>query len=654
MIATGIAPRFPHLFTPLQVRSMRIRNRIVHAAITTNLTTKDGYVTDHVKNYYEARAKGGVGLIEVEACYFDPIGTRLDFNLGIFDDSHLPGLRELTSLIHKHGAVCALQLNHGGRESTSEITGKQPVAPSAIPSGYTRVSEKADTPRPLMTWEVKEMVGQFVQAARRTYQAGFDCVAIHAAHGYLVHQFLNPEANKRGDEYGGSPENRARFLCEIIRGIREELGPDYPIMVKINANDYTPDGIKPEEAMTHARLIEEAGADILEVSVGVHASRPYMMVPTMYVPRGVNVPLAEAMKKFLKIPVCTVGRIVDAPMAEEVIASGKADLVALGRAMIADAEWASKVREGRLDDIRYCIACNDGCLERIHSHRGMTCTVNPAVGTSYEMRLPPAPRPKRVVVVGGGIAGLEAARVAHLRGHRVTLFERSHRLGGQMLLSFISPSRDELKGCTDFLDKTVRKLGIDLRVGTEATAEHVLELSPDVVILATGAVPKRPELKGIQRPQVVMYEDVLYGRVNVGQKCVVVGGGYVGAEVAEYLAEQGRQVMMCVKYGEVGKDEERTNRIQLLEKLEELKVDVLYWSPVIEITESGVRAARKGWPIEIHGVDTVVICVGAVSDRGLASELEGKVPRIYTIGDIISPRRALDAIHEGFKVGLEI
>ncbi|MDI3500957.1 MAG: hypothetical protein PWP22_728 [Thermoanaerobacter sp.] len=642
---------FEKLLEPIQIGPMKLRNRIVMPPMVTNYAAADGAVTERFKAYHQARAKGGVGLIIVEATYVHPSGKGFQNQVGIYKDELISGLRELTETVHKYGAKIAVQLYHAGRQTTSKVTGMKVVAPSPIPCPV-----KQEMPKELSVDEIKELVESFGQAARRAKEAGFDAVEIHGAHGYLLNQFLSPYSNKRTDEYGGSFENRIRFPLEVVRRVREEVGGDFPIIYRMSAEEYVPGGLTIEDTKIFAQKLVEAGVNALHISGGVYESSAMIIQPAA-IPQGCFVENAAAIKKAInsKIPVIVVGRIKDPLMAEQIIREGKADLVSMGRALLADPNLPQKVSEGKIQEIRKCIGCNQGCIDRLFQDLDITCIANALTGHETEFDIEnPAEKKKKVLIVGGGPGGLEAARVAALRGHEVILYEKQTDLGGQMRIAAVPPYKGEINDLANYLINQVKKSGIAIVKGKEADMKTIQEVKPDVVILATGSEPIIPEIPGANQKNVVTAHDVLKNAVIVGKKVVVIGGGLVGCETAEFLADQDKEVTVVEMLDDIAIDVGALTRVLLLNRMAEKKITVLTKSKVREISGDKVIIESKSGTQEITGIDTVVMAVGSKPKNDLLKSIEEENIPVYAIGDCIKPRKFIDAIHEGFRIAYNL
>ena len=643
------------LFEPIKIGQMELKNRIVLAAMVANFANEDGAVTDKLVAYHANIARGGCGLNVTESSHVSLEGKRITQALGAYDDKLIPGFRELTEAVHAEGGKIAQQIHHGGRECSSTITGLQPLGPSSLASRHTGISEKADMPREMTLEDIGIIISKFGDAGKRAREGGFDAVEIHGAHGYLINQFLSPYANKRNDRYGGDIYGRSRFLQEIIFDVKKKAGEDFPVLVKLNISDYVEGGVVPEDACITAKLAVEAGGDAIICSVGIHESRPYMMIPTMQIPPFTNVHLAALVKEYVDVPVGTVGRIIEPKKAAKIIEEGKADFVVMGRGLLADPEWPKKAMEGRYDDIRQCIACNQGCIDNIHRMKPFTCLQNPIIGREKEFEIRKAEKPKKVAVIGAGPAGLESARVAALRGHDVTLYERETDVGGQVRIGRVPPNRADLGKVTDYLARQVRKLGIQLELGKNVTKETVKNIGAEVIVLATGAVPLVPDIEGVDKRHVVCAVGVLDRKASVGKRVVIIGAGLVGLEVADYLVEKGRDITLLEMLPTTPPDIGNANRIYFENKFAENGIEIHFGAKVERIDEDGIVYTQKGWTRKLMGIDTVVLATGAVAENSLEKRLRNeKRFSVFAVGDCVKARTVMEAIYEGSKIGREI
>ncbi len=637
--------QFQKLFEPAWIGRMSLRNRLVMPPMATNYGSEDGFVTQRTIDYYQERAKGGVGLVIVEfTCVDSPVGRATPRQLLIDDDRFIPEFSKLAEAIRLHGAKAAIQLHHVGRQARSSVTGHQPVGPSpiAFPGG--------ELPRELTPSQIAGIVARFGEGAERAMRAGFDGVEIHAAHGYLISQFLSPLSNQRQDAYGGDVENRARLLLEVIAAIRERVGKDYPVWCRLSAMEFGVEGgITLEETQVVAQLAERAGVDAIHVSG--HAVGPGRR-PPMAQPPGAMVPLAEGIKKVVSVPVIAVSRIPP-ELGESILQEGRVDLIAMGRALIADPHVPQKVASGRGEDITPCIYCQT-CLDSVVSREeGIYCVVNAALGREREYELKPAERPKRVVVVGGGPGGMEAARVASLRGHKVTLFERDDELGGQLLLASKPPFKDTIDTFRRHLADQLAKLGVELRLGERFTADLLDQFKPDAVVLATGVIPFVPQIPGVDGNQVLLATEVLAG-AETGERVAVIGGELVGCETAAYLAEQGKRVTIMRRGPELATKVGPSVRAPLIRRLEAKGVSILTGVEYEEITEAGVIVRTREGERRTVEADTVVLAAGAKPNTDLLASIEGKVPQVFCVGDCIEPRGIREAVEGGYRVGLTL
>ncbi len=640
--------KYSKLFSPLFIGHLRLKNRIAMAPMATHFADESGAVTSRLIDYYVERACGGVGLIIIESGYVHPSGRGGIRRLGLHEDRLIPGLKELIKQVHSQGAKISAQLHHAGRQINAlALNGIFPVSCSSIAPAMEGI-----VPRALKIVEIEELIEAFGQAARRSVGAGFDAILIHAAHGYLIHQFLSPCSNTRQDRYGGTFQNRLRFLKEIIHRCRETVGKDFPIMVRISATEFIPGGLSVKDGQKIARHLGSWGIDAILVSGGTHETQEMELQP-MAIPRGCLVPLAEAVKKVVSIPVAAVGRIVDPGMAEEILQQGKADLITMGRALLADPAFPRKARQGKAEDIRPCIGCLQGCRERLYQGESITCMVNPAAGYELERRIKPAPVPKKVWVIGGGPGGMETALIAALRGHDVTLWERKDHLGGQFHLASLAPCREEIKVYLDFLTRQLKKAGVKIRLRQEVTPEKISAADAEVIILASGAFPQRPGIPGTDREKVLTAWEALAFPEKVGKNVALIGGGAVGAETADFLAQQGKEVTLVEMDKEIARDEEGMTRKLLLRRLGEQGIKIRVLTKAKAILAEGVQIAFKEGR-EILPADTVVLATGVASDRTLEETLKKSGTEFHAVGDCVNPRKAIEAIHEGFLAACKI
>ena len=532
-------------------------------------------------------------------------------------------------------------------KAKQELTGMQPVAPSPL------ASPNGEQPEELTVDQIAEIVAAFATAALRAKKAGFDGVEIHGAHSYLVDQFLSRSSNKRQDVYGGDLPNRARFLIEVIKAAKGAVGSDYPVWCRINGKEYgLEEGTSLEEAQEIARMAQQAGADAIHVSA--YGPRvPTNLTSPRFTPAVIE-DLAEGVKKAVTVPVIAVGRITP-EAGERILAESKADLVAIGKGLLADAELPNKVASGKLEDITPCIVCM-GCRDDLFSPGvlGIRCQVNAALGREEEYRIVPAKKPRKVLVVGGGPAGMEAARVAALRGHEVTLWEKESRLGGQLIQAAIPPHKDRIGSLTEYLQTQLQKLKIKIELGKQATAAMIEEFEPEVLVLATGVRPLVPEIPGQDKARVVQAREVLEAEVEVGNKVVVIGGELVGCETAEFLAEKGKKVTVTRRGAEMALRVGPTLRDFFLDRLWQKGVALLTEIRYNEVTPEGLVVMTKEGERKTIKADTIVLAAGAIPDRMLYQEVKGKVSETYLAGDCVEPRRIREAIADGYRIGLEI
>ncbi len=636
------------LFEPCNIGSMELRNRLVMPPMGTNFSSEDGSVTQRAIEYYRERARGGVGLVIVEGAYVHPLGKGSNLQMSLTGDDKIPGLSKLAKAIQAEGAKAAIQLFHAGRQVSSMIIGAQPVSASDVPCMLVR-----ETPRPMTLEEIEETIEAFGEAARRVKVAGFDAVEIHAAHGYLINQFLSPLTNLRRDKYGGSFEGRTRFLVEIIERIRRKVGKNFPVICRMNGSDFFEGGITLEEAKRIAQTAEAAGVDAIHVSGGIYDSENGEATAPMWLPRGFMVPLAQGIKKVVNVPVIAVGRINDVKLAEKILEEGQADLVSMGRALIADPELPRKAMEGRLGEIRPCIACNEGCINMLLFLKSVTCVLNAAVGREEEFRIQPEKKPKKVLVVGGGVGGMEFARVAALRGHRVSLYEKTMELGGQVLLASVPSYKYELRSIVPYFKHELERLGVSIHLGEEISESKIYELEPEVVCIATGSSLVLPSIPGIDGGNVVLATDVLAGKAQVGEKVVILGGGEIGLETGYHLAEQGKKVTIIEQMKRVATEMIPAFNYYVRHKFAGFGGKLITQAKVVEVTSEGAIYEKEGQR-NLEKADTVVVALGTVQNRSLYENLKDKFPEVYLVGDAAERGKIMNAIHSAAETARKI
>ena len=640
---------YPHLFSRGRIGRVTLKNRIVMAPMEKNLADPTGAVTPRYIDYCEARAAGGAALILLESMFVAAAGRNHRFQLGLHDDALVPGYRRLVDACHRHGALVGCELEFAGRETSSAITGMEPVAPSAVPC---TVLTGGDVPRALTVDEIQALVRAFAEAACRAVAAGFDVIELHGAHGYLLGQFLSPWTNRRDDEYGGDFERRLRFPLEVIAAVRAAVDDDVPLLYRLSADEKIEGGLTLDDAVRIAPRLQAAGIDALDVSAGIYESAIWIVQP-MEVPPACLAPLAREIKRAVTIPVCVAGRITDPRDAERVLADGDADFVSLGRALHADPEWPAKVRDKREDEICPCLGCLT-CSDLLGRNEPVLCLANTRTARERPYATRPARSRDRIVVVGAGPAGLEAARVLALRGHTVIVFDRAAEPGGQLLMSRLVPGRSELAGLAAYLASEAVRAGAELRLGVEASADAVLAERPHVVVCATGALPGVPDIPGIEGSPAADPFEVLRRAAGGVRRALVVGGGLLGVSVAHVLAERGVDVTIAEAADDLVTELGMRPRWRFVADLRaRANVTVLTRTTVEELYGGGALLRRSGQDLKLDGFDLVVPTRPMVPVRDVLESLVGRRggPLVYDIGDCLAPRTAFEAMQEAAALG---
>lgn len=645
-----MSEHYAALFQGIKIGNLDLKNRLSVPPMGTGFCDDEGGVSERLIKYHEQRARGGFGLIIVEVTSIDADkGLGSPRQLLLSNDKFIPGFKKLADTVHKYGAKLAVQLYHPGRSTFNFVLkGKQPVAPSEVSDPVMRL-----VPHALTIEEIKDLVEKFAQGARRVKEAGCDAVEFHGAHGYLISEFMSAYANKRTDEYGGSFEGFLRFPLEIIKRSRELVGPDFPMLFRISADEVVPLGRTIPESIEMMKQLITAGINAVDVSIGVPESSHYTSAPPE-MQEGFNSDTSAQFKKALNVPVIVTGRINHPLIAEDIIKSGKADIVHIGRQSLTDPEWPNKVREGHEDDIVQCLSCNEGCIEglAIWLRPSITCVQNLALGREEQYAQPKTTKPKKVLVAGGGPGGLEAARTAALRGHRVTLFEQDGYLGGQTKLAAIPPSKTVYQEVARSRIKAIREMGVDIRMGQRLTVDMVKEIRPDILVIATGSEPAILNIPGANLHRIMTARKALTSDA-VGDNVLVIGGGLVGCETADYLSGNGKSVTIVEMLKSTAKDIGPAARFFLRKRLKEKMVRIITQAKVKSISEECVILETPSGEEKIVPFDTIVMATGATTVNDLEEQVKGIVPEVYVIGDAVKPGKILAAVEKGAELALK-
>jgi mycofactocin system FadH/OYE family oxidoreductase 2 len=649
-----MASEFKHLFTPIQIGPVTIRNRIFSPPYATSMLEDEARGWwDRVANFHAERAKGGIGLIVMSEVCAHPVAVAHRFTT--LDERHIPHLRKLTDLIHSHGAKIFQLIHNPGRQTLPAYSHRPTWGPSATRRGAATITHAMDHD------EIKEIVASYARTAKIIKEAGFDGIELQGAHGFMIASFLSPATNMRSDEYGGSLENRMRFLNEILDAVREQIGSDIVLGGSLSIDELNPRGVNVEEGQEIAARLDSGGMlNYLTARVGDFAAVP-IWIGDMRIPPGSAVPFAAAVKRVVKMPVLTVLRIKDPFHAERILAEGQADMVGMGRATLCDPELPRKAESGRSEEIRYCISCNQGCLQRYDQGLTIECVLNPTVGLERELgvgKIPPAQRKKRVLVIGGGPAGLKAAETAASRGHQVVILERGPELGGQILIACRLPGREEVAESTSHLVSEVRRLGVEVRLNTEASAQTVAEFGADAVVIATGSAPVTVPYAANDRVSVFHAVDIIQRKAEAGNAVVVFDGGeshWKCCGTAELLAQEGKKVTLVTFRSFAGWDLPGNTVPPFYRRMAEHDATIIPFTTVSRVVPEGV-AVRDVFSRREHVIaaDSLVWAGDNQVCDELYHQLKGKVPELYAVGDCLSPRKIDSAIREGFLAALKI
>ncbi|MGZ9583106.1 oxidoreductase [Paenibacillus marinisediminis] len=632
--------------SPIQIGNVTLKNRSVMTAMGTGYAELGGYVGDRLIAYHIERAKGGIGMntVGISPVHETSAGPKY---VGSYDDKFIPGLTKLAEAIKDNGGVACISLQHFGRQMSSKNSGLPLLAPSPIPCSLYQ-----EMPKEMTLQDIQMIVEAFGDAALRAKKAGFDVIELHGAHGYLIGSFLSPFSNKRTDEYGGSLYNRMRFAIEVLANVRSKVGEDFPIMMSISGEEHVEGGLHLDETIKMAKILEGAGIAALNVTQGNHDAFGYE-APNTYMPEQTHVEVAAAIKKHLNIPVLVGGRITTPDMAEAILQEGKADIISFGRVLLADPHFVNKAIDGRANEIIRCVACNKGCITRMFSGESEpSCMFNPATGREVEYQLIPAEKKKHVLVIGGGPAGLEAARTMQERGHIVTLFEKTGGLGGQLVLAGASPHKRAFKDAAFSLGFRAYKSGIDIQMFTSANADNIKALNPDEIVIATGSEPISLEIPGIRDSNVYKARDVLYGDAFVKEQgVVIIGGGTVGIETAEVMAASGKKVVIIEITNEIGKGIGFHTKPYVMKSLRDADVDIYTEAKCIALEKGRLVIEHDGYTEIVPGIEAAILAVGSKSDDSLVEMVKATHIPYHIIGDAHQTGDALAAIWAGADLG---
>lgn len=641
------------LLEELKIGSMTVKNAVFMAPMSLGYESPDGTVNETMQEYWLARARGGVGCIITDALSVDPDVPYLGNTLCFRNEESIASYRRFTDRIHEYGTKIIPQITHPGPESVSAFRGIPPVASSVY------LNSMAQRTRAVTLEEIPGIIQKYAKGAYDARRAGFDGIELHCAHAYmLLGSFLSPMRNKRTDRYGGSLDNRARLLCEVLDAIREACGPDFPVILRMSGSERDEQGNTLEDMKYLVPVLERHGVSAFEISGGTQYERCNKIIPCHGEVQGVNVPEAEALHEAASVPVIVVGKINEPRFAGYLVDSGKVDGVVLGRALIADPDFVNKMEAGDYEGIAPCAACAIGCVGEQTKRHPASCVINPAAGREKELELTAAEQPKRVVIVGGGIGGMACARAFAVRGHEVVLLEREMELGGQMRLACIPPHKQELSKWIVYLEHELERLSVDVRLNTAADRAVIDGLAPEVLILATGAKEMLPPVPGIDPEQAVTAWQVLSGETVIpGGNVLVVGGGMVGCEICEYLMHQKRgslHITMIEMADEIGAGMVVNNRVPTMIRLNRPEITMMTGTKLMSVNGSDVTVERHGVQETFGGFTHVIYACGARPARALFDELKEAYPEAVLIGDASQPAQALEAVRQAVETAVRL
>lgn len=639
------------LFEPQKIGNIKIKNRITMAPMGIGgLVNFDGSLSQRGIDYFVERAKGGVGLIRVgftrTTREFEQIlNTFRTRHLFVDDRLHIKWLNEIAELVHDYGTKISIQLSAGvGRIAGGELQIKgKPIAPSALKCFWPphKITNE------LSINEIERLVNSFELSASLIKKAGLDAIEIHGHEGYLFDQFITELWNKRNDKYGGSIENRLRFPIEVIKAIKKGAGEDFPIIYRFGLSHYLDGGREIEEGFEIAKLLEQAGVDALDIDAGCYETW-YLAHPPSTIQPGFKIDLAEMVKRVVSIPVIAGGKLGYPDLAEKVLQENKADFISLGRALLADPEWPNKVKQDKKDDIRYCIGCHEGCLQRIFDSKYISCAVNPATGNEARLTIKPSNRKKNILIVGGGVAGLEAARVSAIRGHKVTLWEKEDYLGGNFKVVSIPDFKNDYKLLVEYLINQIKKLNVDVKLNCYANQDKIQQMNPEVVILANGSISDIPDIPGLEKEDIIFARDIFLKNKSTEKNVAIIGGGLIGCETALYLALKSKKVTILESKENVCNNMFLANRMHLLKLLKENNVTILNNAKITQINKKEITFYNSNIKDKLL-VDSIVIATGLKANNSLFENLKKTEIEVYKIGDCVKPRKVINAIWEAYR-----